>query len=304
MVPVALTFAVLQKGRPAADVGYVLATETVPPVVLLLAGGVVADRLSRRTVMITSDIARCASELLLAALVITSSPQLWVFMVLAGVIGAGQAFFNPALTGLIPLIASPGRLQRANALKGAASSAGQIAGPAAAGLIVAAGGAGWAIAIGGATYAISALCLARLRLADVPATSRQAFLAQLSAGWNEFRSRKWLWVIVVQFGLFHLLAYAAFMILGAVVAKAALGGATAWGFILTAHGAGAILGGFAVTRSHPRHPLVTATLGNFFFAAPVVLLALREPTAMIAWTVLGGAAALAVPAVRHLRSTR
>lgn len=91
MVPVALTFAVLGHGRPAADVGYVLAAQTVPLVVLLLAGGVVADRFTRQTVMISADLARCLSELLLAALVITGSPPLWVFMVLAGVIGAGQS---------------------------------------------------------------------------------------------------------------------------------------------------------------------------------------------------------------------
>ena len=157
MVPVALTFAVLQQGRSAEDVGYVLAAETVPLVILLLAGGVIADRLSRRAVMIGSDVIRCASELLLAVLLLTGSPALWVFMVLAGVIGAGQAFFNPALTGLLPFVVSPGRLQQANALRGVASSTAQIAGPAAAGLIVAAGGAGWAIAIDGATYAVSAV---------------------------------------------------------------------------------------------------------------------------------------------------
>ncbi len=282
MVPVALTFAVLQEGRATADVGYVLAAETVPLVVLLLAGGVIADRMSRRTVMISADALRCVSELLLAALVLTGSPPLWVFMVLAGVIGAGQAFFNPALTGLLPLVASPARLQQANALKGVASSTGQIIGPAAAGLIVAAGGAGWAIAIDGATYAVSALCLSRLDLPVVPAPARESFLTQLSAGWTEFRSRTWLWVIVAQFGLFHLLAYAPFMVLGAVVARSTAGGATAWGVILAAQGAGALLGGIAVLRTHPRRPLVTATIGTTAFAGPLALLALRAPTAAIA----------------------
>ena len=282
MVPVALTFAVLQKGRPTSEVGYVLAAETVPLVVLLLAGGVVADRFSRRTVLISADVVRCVSELLLAALVITGSPPLWVFMVLAGVIGAGQAFFNPALTGLLPLVASTEHLQQANALKGVASSTGQVVGPAAAGLIVAAGGAGWAIAIDGATYAISALCLTRLHLPAVPAGERERFVTQLSAGWTEFRTRTWLWVIVTQFGLFHLLVYAPFMVLGAVVANTTLGGATSWGFILTAQGAGAILGGFAVLRTRPRRPLVSATLGTFAFTGPVALLALRAPTGAIA----------------------
>ena len=282
MVPVALTFAVLQEGRPASHVGYVLAAETLPLVVLLLAGGVVADRLSRRTVMVGADVVRCVSELLLAALVITDSPPLWVFMVLAGVIGAGQAFFNPALTGLLPLVAGPGGLQQANALKGVASSTGQILGPAAAGLIVAAGGAGWAIAVDGATYAVSALCLSRLRLPAVATRERESVGTQLSAGWTEFRTRTWLWVIVAQSGLFHLLVYAPFMVLGAVVANSTAGGATAWGFILTAQGAGAILGGLAVLRTRPRRPLVTATIGTFAFTAPVALLALRAPTATIA----------------------
>ncbi len=282
MVPVALTFAVLQEGRSTADVGYVLAAETVPLVLLLLAGGVIADRLSRKTVMIAADVVRCVSELLLAGLVLSGSPPLWVFMVLAAVIGAGQAFFNPALTGLLPLIASPARLQQANALKGVAGSTGQIVGPAAAGLIVAAGGAGWAIGIDGASYAVSALCLARLHLPTRPVPQPQSFLVQLRTGWREFSSRTWLWVIVVQSGLFHLLVYAPFMVLGAVVSNTTLGGASAWGLILTAQGAGSILGGFAVLRARPRRPLVTATLGTFAFAAPVALLALRAPVGAIA----------------------
>ena len=282
MVPVALTFAVLNEGRSPADVGYVLAAETVPLVVLLLAGGAVADRLSRRAVMISADVVRCVSELLLAALVLTGSPELWVLMILAGVIGAGQAFFNPALTGLVPLVASPRRLQQANALKGVATSTGQIVGPAAAGLIIAASGAGWAIAIDGATYAVSALCLARLHLPAQPASRRETFVVQLRTGWREFRSRTWLWVIVTQFGLFHLLVYAPFMVLGAVVAHSTLGGAAAWGYILAAQGGGSILGGLAVLRARPRRPLVTATLGTFAFAGPVALLALRAPAAWIA----------------------
>lgn len=213
MVPVALTFAVLEKGHGPAGIGYVLAAETVPLVVLLLAGGVIADRLSRRAVMIGSDLARCASELFLAALLLTGSPPLWVFMVLAGVLGVGQAFFNPALTGLMPVLVSPRHLQQANALSGVATSVSQLAGPALAGLVVVAAGAGWAIAIDGATYAVSVLCLARLRVPAHTPPQRESFLAQLRTGWTEFRSRTWLWVIVVQFGLFHLFAYAPFLVL-------------------------------------------------------------------------------------------
>ena len=104
------------------------------PVTTVPSGTVIADRLPRKVVMVTADLGRALSELLLATLVIVGSPPLWVFMVLAGVIGAGQAFFNPALTGLLPLIVGDDRRQQANALKGVASSTGQIIGPAAGGL--------------------------------------------------------------------------------------------------------------------------------------------------------------------------
>jgi predicted MFS family arabinose efflux permease len=282
MVPVALTFAVLQEGRSAADVGYVLAAEAVPLVGLVLIGGVIADRLSRRTVMIGSDVVRCASELLLAALLLAGSPPLWVFLVLAGVLGAGQAFFNPALTGLLPLVSSPGRLQQANALSGVATSTAQIVGPAVAGVIVATGGAGWAIAIDGITYAVSAACLALVHIPARVAHDGDSFARQLRAGWAEFRSRSWLWVTVVQFSLFNVFTYAPFMVLGAVIADRALGGAAAWGVILAAQGAGSIIGGLAVLRVRPRRPLVAAILGMACFSGPVALLAARAPTAAIA----------------------
>ena len=71
MTPVAVTFATLDAGGGAADVGYVLAAETIPLVLFLLAGGVVADRFSRRALMLASDLSQAASQLALAVLVLT-----------------------------------------------------------------------------------------------------------------------------------------------------------------------------------------------------------------------------------------
>ena len=284
MVPVALTFAVLNEGHGTADVGYVLAAETVPLVVLLLVGGVVADRFGRRATMLAADAGRLVSEGLLAVLLLTGSPPLWVFMVLAGVLGAGQALFNPALTGLIPEIVQTERLQQANGLLGVATSTAQVVGPSLAGVIVAAGGAGWAIAVDAASYAVSGLCLLALRSAaraPVPAEPA-SLLSQLTAGWQEFRSRTWLWLIVAQYALFNALAFAPFMVLGAVVARDHLGGAAAWGAILATFGAGSIVGALAALRFRPRRPLVAATLGTAVFALPLGLIALPGSTVAIA----------------------
>lgn len=282
MVPVALTFAVLQEGHSAADVGFVLAAEAIPLVCLVLIGGVIADYLSRRTVMIGSDGVRCVSQLLLAALLLTGSPPLWVFMLLAAVLGAGQAFFNPALTGLLPLVCSSGRLQQANALSGVATSAALIGGPALAGVIVATGGAGWAIAIDGLTYAVSAACLALVQIPARAAHRDESFAGQLRTGWAEFRSRNWLWVTVAQFSLFNVFTYSPFMVLGAVLADRVLGGAAVWGGILAAQGVGSIVGGLAVLRVRIGRPLVAVVLGLACFSGPVALLAARAPVAAIA----------------------
>ena len=56
MVPVALSFAVLDAGLPASALGFVLAAQTIPTVALLLLGGVIGDRLSRRRIMIGADV--------------------------------------------------------------------------------------------------------------------------------------------------------------------------------------------------------------------------------------------------------
>jgi MFS family permease len=282
MVPVAVTFAVLNTGGTAADVGYVLAAETVPLVVFLLVGGVIADRLPRRAVMIGADLLRTVSQGLLAALLLTGRPALWEFMALLAVTGAGMAFFSPAMTGLIPQVVSAARLQQANALTGLSQSLGAVAGPAISGVLVAAVGPGWAVAADAATYLVSAYCLARVSVPLVAAAARSSFLAELRLGWQEFRSRAWLWAVVVSAALWHLLAYAPFIVLGAVVAKADLGGARAWGAILAAQGIGAIAGGLVMLRMRPARPLVTATIALFPYAAPMALLAVRAPVAAVA----------------------
>jgi len=282
MVPVALSFAVLNEGRGADAIGYVLAAETVPLVALVLLGGVIADRFSPRLTMLGADLVRFASEGTLAILLLVGHPPLWAFMALAAVLGAGEAFFNPAMTGLLPSMVSRERLQQANALRGIANSTGAVLGPSLAGVIVALGGAGWAIAIDAATYAVSAACLWRLAIPPRAPSAGSSMLSQLTVGWHEFRSRTWLWLIVAQFATFNAICFGPFMVLGAVVAHDQLGGAGAWGAILAALGVGSVLGGIATIRLHPRRPLVIAEIGVALFAAPIALLALPTATALIA----------------------
>lgn len=287
MVPVALGFALLAEGRSAQDVGYVFAAQSIPMVGLLLLGGVVADR-SRRATMIGADLLRCITEAGLALAFLSGRPSLSLVMSLAAGLGIGQAFFNPALSGLMPQLTPTTNLYRANALKAVVSSTGQLLGPAIAGIIIVAFGAGWALAVDAATYALSALSLLLLQSEITSVSRRESTFSELRAGWKEFTSRSWLWTIVAQFGLFRMMVYGPFLVLGAVLAKNSSGGASSWGFILSAQGAGSLVGGLSIQRIHPRHPLVVATLGTFTFAAPVAALALHAPEGVVI-----GASALA-----------
>lgn len=294
MAPVAITFAVLESGGTASDVGLVLAAQTVPLVALVLAGGVIGDRFRRKLVMVGADFLRCAAQGVLAFLLLTGDPSLAAFMVLGALLGVGQAVFTPAMNGLIPEVTSAERLQQANALRSMAMSLGRTVGPAVGGVVVAAASPGWAIALDALSYGVSSLILVRLPL---PTTSRavaRSFLGELRDGWNEFRSRTWLWAIVVQFAFWHMLVLAPFMVLGAIVAKEELGGATAWGTILAAYGAGAVGGGLAMAFVQLRRPLLVATVGTFGFAPPLVFLALHAAPGLVAAGALVAGAGMGV----------
>ena len=288
MLPVALSFAVLEHGT-ASDVGFVFAAQLLPLVLFLLIGGVLADRLNRRRVMLGSDLLRFVAEAVLAVWILVATPPLWGFLVLVVCVGVGEAFFTPAMTGLVPQILEAEHLQQGNALTGLAESGGGIVGPAAAGVIVATSSPGWAVLADAATYLVSVVSLALVRADWSSVRPTDRFLVLLREGWRQFWSRTWLWVIVVQASVVNVLVFAPYFVLGPAVAKEQLGGAAAWGLVLTALGVGAVLGGVVMLRVHVRHPLRVAMLTGFTWAIPLVAMATARSTVVIAvGSFLGG----------------
>jgi predicted MFS family arabinose efflux permease len=281
MVAVALAFAVLEVGGSASAVGLVLACAVLPLVGSVLIGGVVADRTSRRSVMIAADLVRVASQGATATLLITGLAEVWTLALFAGLTGAATGFFNPASTGLLPEVVPAEELQPANALRATAVSTGEIVGPLFAGVLVAAAGAGWAIAVDAATFAVSALCLWRLRVPSRVVQAGASFLDDLRDGWDAFRARRWVWTFVVYFAVVNVL-WGAWSALGPVVADRELGGAAAWGVVLGSVGAGALAGSLLATRARPRRPLVLVAITEAFFALPLAFLAAGAPTALLA----------------------
>lgn len=281
MSPVAIAFAVLDHGGSATDLGFVLAAGVTPQLAFMVVGGVIADRLGRRPVMLAADTVRFLAQSTLAIMLFVSSPPLALFVALNGLLGTGEAFFTPSLTTLTVDIAPADLLSDANALFSLAQSCAKIAGPALAGILVAVTSPAVVIAVDAATYAVSVVTLVLIR---PPASDRepQSPLRDIGEGWREFRSRPWLLITTLQYSLVNLITWAPYLLLGPVLAKAYLGGAKAWGAIATANAVGSIVAGALAVGRRPRRPLLVATLATVGIPAPCFFLALRAPLAAVA----------------------
>ena len=290
LIPVAIAFAVLGLGGGAGGIGLVLTAFSVPRLVLILAGGVWADRLPRQRVMLAADVVRGLVELALAGLLLSGRAELWELAVGAAIVGAASAFFVPAASGLLPQVLAPGHLQQGNALMSLSRSATGLIGPSVSGLLVATVGVGWVFVIDAATFAVSAFSLLRLRVPRVPVTApRLPFTAELAAGWREVVSRRWLITAIAAFGVSNV-CQGPFFVLGPVVAANALGGPTSWGLIATAQAAGALLGGVIALHWRPAHPLASGFMLGPLFFVPLLLLAGPAPVPFIMLAALGSLA--------------
>ncbi|GAB2689423.1 MFS transporter [Kitasatospora kifunensis] len=294
MAPVALAFAVLHGPGGADRLGWVLTARILPLVLILLAGGVAADRLGSRRVMLAADTVRCLSQGTFALLLLTGHAPFWAILTLAAVGGAGEAVFSPALAALIPRISPPDRLTEANTLLTLARSTATVAGPALAGLLTATAGPGTVLALDAASFAASVVALARLTVRLPVGEPGPSFLADLRAGWTEFRSRSWLWTTCAHFCLFNFLCWAPFLVLGPSTAAQRLGGAGSWGLIMAAQGAGSVLASLGLLGRRPAHPVRLATIASAGWALPPGALALGAPLPWVCAAALVAGAGSAV----------
>ena len=282
VAPIGLAFGVLQLGGSATELGLVLAASMAPQLVFLLVGGIWADRLPRNVLLVWTNVVQGAVQIAAGVLLLSGAAELWHLIALSIVRGVAMAFFFPASQGLVPQTVSPRRLQQANALLHLTISATNIGGAALGGLLVAATSPGVALAFDGVTYLASGAVLATMRLPRAARAATATFLAELREGWDEFRSRRWLWVNVSQHGVQNAFVFGTFLILGPIVADEALGGARDWGFILAAQSVGVVVGGLVATRHRPERPLLWSAVVFAPFVPALVLLGAEQPVWVIA----------------------
>jgi MFS family permease len=281
MAPVGLAFAALDLTGSTTDLGIVLASRSVATIILLLFGGVWADRLRRHVVMVSANVVSGATQAVVATLLLSGHARIWELAVLALVNGGSSAFFFPASSGIVPQTVPPELQQQANAALRLGLNGTNIIGAALGGLLVAASSPGWAIAVDAASYGIAAIAIAAMHLPPGLRVQGSTVLRELRDGWTDFWSRGWLWAIVLQFGIVNAFESGAIGVLGPTVAKRHLGGAAAWGAVLTATSLGLILSGVTMIRWRPRRILFVATLAVFPMTLPLLALARPAPLAIV-----------------------
>ncbi|MGW6858818.1 MFS transporter [Streptomyces xanthophaeus] len=253
----ALGWAAAQSAGPA-EAGLVMAAGAVPRALLMLGGGVVADRFGPRLVVISSDAVRCAVVLALAVAIAVTSPGPGVLVLVALVFGAVDALFMPAVGALPPRIAAPGRLVRVQGLRSLAERVGHTAGPPVAGLAMGLGGPSAAFAVAAALFGVSLVLLLAVRIAPQAAPDpvgpvRESPWRQLRGGIGYIRRHGLIGPLVLS-GALSQLGTSAPLTLGLILlAEERDWGPGGIGWIVGAFGAGAASSALVLTLV-PRFP--------------------------------------------------
>ncbi|MEV5796341.1 MFS transporter [Streptomyces collinus] len=182
---IALSWAAVQAGTPA-EAGVVMSVSALPRAVLMLGGGVLADRLGPRRVVIGSDAVRCAAVLAVAALLFVTSPGLWPLALLAFLFGTVDAVFMPAVGALPARITGKPQLARVQGMRGLAIRFAGVVGAPLGGLGVAVGGAAAAFALAGLLIAVSVPLLYSVRVRDLPEDDRRD--GRETSAWRDLRA--------------------------------------------------------------------------------------------------------------------
>jgi DHA3 family tetracycline resistance protein-like MFS transporter len=199
---IALTWLVYSISNVPTALAFVGVAATLPSVLFLLVGGAFSDRHDRRRLMIAADLVRAAAIGLMAALSFLGVIELWHIAALVAVVSAGDAFFNPASTAIVPDLVADEHLPAANAIAGMYRPLMvRMIGPAAAGFVVAAAGPAPAFAIDAATFLVSAVAVWAIRKRPAPrAAGGHGFretIAEVAEGMRFARATPWIWATLL-----------------------------------------------------------------------------------------------------------
>ena len=250
---VALGWRVTDLTGKASSLGFVLAVESLAMLATLLWGGVLADRYSRRLLMIGSDIARAGVMTVFFALDASGHLGMNAILVLALLFGAADGFFQPAFGGIVPLVVETPMLASANSWIGIARQSSAIVGPALAATLYGTAGPTvvWGLEAGSFLVSAGALWLARPR--RIEPSPQLGMRKELAEGFRYVFSVPWIWTGITAATLILMVAMSPYtVLLPRVVQSHYHRGVGSYGLLFSAMAAGMVGGSLVWARWHPR----------------------------------------------------
>ena len=261
---VALGWRVTSLTGSAGSLGFVLSLNAAAMLTTLLWGGVLADRHSRRLLMIGSDLARAVLVGVLAVVDGTGHLSLGSIMVLAAAIGFADGFFQPAFGGIVPLVVDQPVLASANSMLSVARQGSLVLGPAIAAGLYATTGSTAVWAVDAVSFVASAALLWRARPRERVAAPREGTLAELRAGFRYTMSVPWIWTGIAAATVILMVAMAPFnALLPRIVRSHFDRGVGSYGALFSLMAVGMVIGSVLYAHWNPRRGRVLLCYAAF-----------------------------------------
>jgi MFS family permease len=243
------TFTLAGSGK----LGIVLVCQSLAVLTTVLVGGALADRLPRRTMMIASDLARCAAVGALAGLDASGHLSFPLILVLATLMGLGDGFFYPAFGGIVPLLVEPSAVPSANAMIGIARWSSLLLGPSLAAFVYGGAGSATVFALDAATFLFSAALLWATKPRPAEPSASEGTIREIWTGVRYVSRIPWLWVTIAVFALVLMLQFAPQQVLmPKLISQHFHKGVGAYGLLTSLLGVGTIAGTLLYGQLQPR----------------------------------------------------
>ena len=270
MQTVAQGWLVLELTGSGTALGLMAAAQFLPILLLAPYGGLLADRMDKRRLLISTQVALGSIALTLGTLVLTGIVQLWMVLVLALLLGLVTAVDNPARQSFVQEMVSAARLRNAVSLNSVMVNTARAVGPAMAGILIATTGTGICFVINAASYAAVVFALAGMDTDALhPTAPAGREPGQIRQGLTYVAHTPDLLVPLMMLALVGTLAYE-FQVVLPLLARGPLGGGPGtYGLLTSAMGAGAVVGGLWVA-GHGRTGLRPLTVAAALFGAAIL----------------------------------
>jgi len=263
---VTLALTVYKITNSARDMGVVLAANMITRLAFLLLGGALADRLSRRLVVLSSDLMSGLIMLGLALVERTSGLSIGEIIAASAVLGVCSAMYGPAYNAVVPDIVEEDQYNAANSVMRFGSNAGRLVGPLLGGFLYAAGGTALSFAFDGSTFIVAVVAMVFTPFPPRKVAYKGPLFSDVIEGVRFCLATQWLRTVTVLSLAVNLLCIAPYLVLIPAVVKHAGGSPAVLGEISALQVGAAAAVSLFLAKKTVRNPIVTLLVLAGFFA--------------------------------------